>query len=119
MRQIFQSKCTFKNVPISGTIFQRDFFSHIRPHLGHANAERNAVRLNSVYYPTYSVSCFILPLPALFDSLLLTSMLTYLVRGYDFCLPNYKRFILNRLQYRIIPSNSFSTTYDYERGRQG
>ena len=107
---MFQSKCTFRNVLISGTIFQRDFFSHFRPHLGHANAQRTVIRLNSVYYPTYTVPCFILPLPALFDSLLLTLILTYLIRGYDFCLPSYNRFILNRFQYRIIPSDSFSTT---------
>ena len=46
-------------------------------------------------------------------------MLTCLIRSYDSCLPDSKRFILNRLQYRIILSDSFSTTYDCERGRQG
>ena len=42
-------------------------------------------------------------------------MLTYLKRTHDFCLSNSKRFILNRLQYRVILSDSFSTTYDYDK----
>ena len=43
-------------------------------------------------------------------------MLTYLIPSYDSCLSNSKRFILNGLQYRIILSDLFSTTYGCERG---